>query len=395
MDTYDQTSESVTEGHPDKVCDQIADALLDAYIQKDRQAHVAIECMISKDLLVIAGEVRSQASIDLECIARGVIRSIGYDSRSKGFDADKSLVITNVNHQSADISAGVDHALDMKKGIHGAEKAKMGAGDQGTVYGYACRESPDFLPLPLYLAHRLARRLAEVRKTGSVPHLYPDGKSQVTVKYGSDGQPISIPTLVLSAQHDEKISEEQLKDYLIEQVIKQSIPAELLKDTDFLINPTGLFIIGGPMADTGLTGRKIIVDTYGGRIPHGGGAFSGKDPSKVDRSGAYMSRYAAKNIVAAGLAERCQIAVSYAIGVAEPLALTVETFGTEHIPIEALEVIVRNVFDFSPEGIIKKLQLLQPFYRSTAVYGPFRSGENYPWEQTDMAELLKKFICYA
>ncbi|MCO7124446.1 methionine adenosyltransferase [Sporolactobacillus shoreicorticis] len=390
MNATERTSESVTEGHPDKLCDQIADTILDAYLRKDSQAHVAIECMISQNLLVIAGEIRSSASINLEALARAVLRSVGYNSREKGFDCDRSLIITNVNQQSKDISQGVDCALEFKQRTTADGDLKIGAGDQGTVYGYACNEAEDYLPLTLYLAHRLTRRLAEVRKQGVFPFLRPDGKAQVTVRYDENDRPVSVKTVVLSAQHDEAVSREELTEKLTRDVIQAVVPAELLRNSELLINPTGRFVIGGPQGDTGLTGRKIIIDTYGGVIPHGGGAFSGKDPSKVDRSGAYMARYAAKNVVAAGLADRCQIAVSYAIGVAEPVSVSVETFGTERIPLQVLQAIVHKTFQFAPGSIIETLHLRRPIYQSTACYGHFKSGFGYPWEETDQVGLLER-----
>ncbi|SDY20138.1 S-adenosylmethionine synthetase [Evansella caseinilytica] len=386
------TSESVTEGHPDKLCDQISDGLLDAFLRQDKDAKVALECMIAKDALMIAGEIRSSAEVDVPQIARNIIAAAGYDDLAKGFDSKICLILTNIHQQSPDISIGVDTAYEYRgeavSGQLSGQKA-MGAGDQGIMYGYACSETANLMPLPISLANRLAQKLAEVRKSKLLDYLYPDGKTQVTVQYDEQHRPLHITSIVVSAQHREGIPQDVLANDLYEKVILPVIPAVwLTEQTRILINPTGRFVVGGPLGDTGLTGRKIIVDTYGGVIPHGGGAFSGKDPSKVDRSAAYMCRYAAKNLVAAGLAEKCQIALSYAIGVAAPVSVYVDTFGTEAIPQYLLPTIVKTAFDLTPGGIIKTLDLQRPIYKKTAVYGHFKADASFPWEQTDMVELL-------
>lgn len=378
------TSESVLEGHPDKVCDQISDAILDAYLQQDPKARVAVESFISDKLLVIAGEVRSTALVDIEGVANQVLKDIGYDSPEKGFDYHNYVLLKNIHEQSSDIAQGVDSALD--------EKESLGAGDQGLMFGYATDETADLMPLPLMVAHALSERLVAVRKSGRLPYLYPDGKTQVTVDYDKEGRPLSITDIVLSAQHHPDISQEKLHEDLEQEVIRPVLSSFLFGQSSprLLINPTGRFVIGGPQGDTGLTGRKIIVDTYGGLVPHGGGAFSGKDPSKVDRSAAYMARYVAKNIVAAGLAKRCQVALSYAIGVAQPVAVTLNTFGTSPLEETLLAEIVARLFDMTPGGIINTLSLQQPIYQKTACYGHFKEGADLPWERTDKKDLLKK-----
>ena len=386
------TSEAVTEGHPDKVCDQISDAILDAYLTMDKNARVAVECMLSKQLLVIAGEVHSNVQIDIEGIARKKILDIGYDQLDKGLDGNTCLIIQNIIQQSEDIAAGVEIALESRSTSSG-EKAQLGAGDQGMMYGYACSESEAWMPLPIYLANQLAERLSFVRKSGLIDYLLPDGKTQVTVAYDSNNIPSQLTDIVISSQHKDGITQERIREDIIRDVIKDIIPAALVsEDTRILINPSGRFVIGGPAGDTGLTGRKIIADTYGGFIPHGGGAFSGKDPTKVDRSAAYMTRYVAKNLVAAQLAERCQIAVSYAIGVAKPISIYIETFGTEKIPLEILTAIIEAIFDFSPSGIIHQLQLKQPIYSETSTYGHFKNNDTLPWEKIDMVPVLKTVV---
>lgn len=370
------TSESVSEGHPDKVCDQISDAILDALLAKDPKSRVACECLVTTGTVVVAGEITSEAYADIPDIVRGVIRKIGYTDAEYGFDYKTCGILTAVQRQSPDIAMGVDTG---------------GAGDQGMMFGYATDETPEFMPLPIVLAHKLVRYLAELRKTGKLPYLRPDSKSQVTVEYDQD-RPLRVDAIVLSSQHDGDVSLETIKKDLTEQVIKKVIPTDFLDSkTKIYINPTGRFEIGGPHGDSGLTGRKIIVDTYGGMGRHGGGAFSGKDPSKVDRSAAYFARYVAKNIVAAGLARRCEVQVSYAIGVAEPVSILVDTFGTGTASNEAIEAVVREVFDFTPRGIIKKLNLLRPIYQETAAYGHFgRNEASFTWEKTDAAEILRK-----
>lgn len=383
MTTHYVTSESVTEGHPDKLCDQISDAILDACLAQDPRSHVAVETMASKNTVMIAGEITTKARIDAEAIAREVMREIGYTSQEAGIDADRCLVLTNLNVQSADIAMGVNRSADGMEVI--------GGGDQGIMYGYAVRETAHLMPKTIELAHGLVRQLAEVRKDGTVPGLYPDGKAQVTMSYAEDGTPVSVESVVVSAQHEESVNPQNLREALIRKVILPVVPeAELLPPEKIFINPTGRFVIGGPMGDTGLTGRKIMVDTYGGIGKHGGGAFSGKDPSKVDRSAAYMARYAAKNIVAAGLAERCEVAIAYVIGQIRPEAVTVETFGTEHLDRRIIENIVTEVFDFSVAGMIRKLDLRRPQYRKTAAYGHFGRSEEFGWEKTDLAEVLRR-----
>ncbi len=374
------TSESVTEGHPDKVCDQISDAVLDDMLRQDPASRVACETCTTTGLVLVMGEITTKGYTNIEKIARQVILDIGYDDSVMGFDGNSCGVMVSVHEQSPDISMGVTATADHEQG----------AGDQGMMFGYACNETPEMMPMPIALSHRLTRRMAAVRKNGQFPWMRPDGKAQVTVAY-EDGQPVAVDAVVISTQHAADVSHAEIERAMIEEVIKKEIPASLLHaGTKFYINPTGRFVIGGPAGDSGLTGRKIIVDTYGGYCPHGGGAFSGKDPSKVDRSAAYAARHAAKNLVAAGLCDRCQIAVAYAIGVARPVSLTVDTFGTGKLPDDALSRLVDEVFDMRPAAIIDRLNLRRPIYRATASYGHFgRTDAAFPWEQTDMVEVLR------
>ena len=383
------TSECVTEGHPDKVCDQISDAVLDAILEKDPAARVACETCATTGMVQVMGEITTSTYVSIDEIARQVIRDIGYVGDGLGFSADSCAVLTSVHAQSPDIAMGVDNAWESR----GTEKAETGAGDQGMMFGYACNETPEKMPLPIALAHRLTACLTKVRKDGVLPWLRPDGKAQVTVVY-EDDKPVAVDTVVVSAQHDESISIEDLRVQILEKVIKATIPAELWQeDTKVYINPTGRFVLGGPAGDTGLTGRKIIVDTYGGYARHGGGAFSGKDPSKVDRSACYAARYVAKNIVAAGLADRCEVALAYAIGVAQPVSVQINSFGTGKINDEELGKVVLEHFNLSPDGIISMLNLRRPIYRQTAAYGHFgRTDVQLPWEQEDKAEELAKAI---
>jgi S-adenosylmethionine synthetase len=382
------TSESVTEGHPDKLCDAIADAILDDVLSRDPMARAAIEATATTGLVLVLGELTTEAYCDVQSVVRRTVREIGYNDSRLGFDWETCGTLVAIKEQSPDIALGVDHALETKQGL---EPEELGAGDQGMMFGYASDETPELMPMPIQLAHQVARRLAEVRKDGSLPFLRPDGKSQVTVEYDSDGTPVRVDTVVVSTQHDPEISSDALAEAVRDVVIRATIPAELLDtSTRYLVNPTGRFVIGGPMGDSGLSGRKIIVDTYGGMARHGGGSFSGKDPTKVDRSGAYMARYVAKNIVAAGLARRFELQLAYAIGVARPLAVNVETFGTGRISDDRLAALIGEHFDLRPGAIIETLGLRAPIYRATAAYGHFgRSDLDLPWEQTDRAQALR------
>ncbi len=383
------TSESVTEGHPDKLCDQVSDAVLDAILEKDPNARVACETFATTGMITVMGEITTSTYVDIPAIVRKTVVEIGYDSPEKSFNGNTCAVMTAIHEQSPDIAMGVDDALETR----GGEETDTGAGDQGMMFGYACNETPERMPLPIALSHRLALRLAQVRKDGTLPWLYPDGKTQVTVAYEND-RPVAVDTIVVSAQHAPDVSPETIREDILKHVVTPVVPAELLTaETRFFINPTGRFVIGGPAGDTGLTGRKIIVDTYGGYAPHGGGCFSGKDPTKVDRSAAYAARYAAKNVVAAGLADRCQIQLAYAIGVAEPVSILVDTFGTGKADEEKIAVAVRKVFDFRPAAIIRDLDLRRPIYRQTAAYGHFgRTDIDLPWEKEDKVEALKAII---
>ena len=374
------TSESVSEGHPDKVADQISDAILDAIFEQDPKARVACETLINTGMVVLSGEITTEAWVDMQAIVRDTVRNIGYTSSEMGFDADSCAVITSIDKQSPDIAMGVDESDDHEQG----------AGDQGLMFGYACNDTDVLMPAPITYAHQLVKRQAEVRKNGTLSWLRPDAKSQVTFRY-EDGKPVAIDAVVLSTQHSPDISLSALREAIMDEVIKHVLPDNLIsKDTKFFINPTGKFVIGGPVGDCGLTGRKIIVDTYGGMARHGGGAFSGKDPSKVDRSAAYAGRYVAKNIVAAGLADKCEIQVSYAIGVAEPTSISVETFGTGKISDNRIVELVREHFNLKPKGLIQMLDLLRPIYSNTAAYGHFgRTEDNFTWERTDKADALK------
>jgi len=386
------TSESVTEGHPDKLCDQVSDAILDALIGQDPMSRSAVEAITTTGIVMVAGEVTSEAYVDIPTLIRSVVRDIGYTNGDYGFDADTCAVLTAIHEQSADIAMGVDAALEEKEGSEKFDDIEAtGAGDQGIMFGFACKETENLMPLPITLAHGLTRKLASARKSGELPWLRPDGKSQVTVEY--DGfKPVGVSGVLISTQHDPNVTQDEIRQEVIEKIIKPVIPAGLLTpETKYFVNPTGRFVIGGPNGDSGLTGRKIIVDTYGGYAKHGGGAFSGKDPTKVDRSAAYAARHAAKNIVASGLAERCEIELSYAIGVAHPMSVLVETFGTGVIPDEKIAEALKKVFDLRPGAIIRDLGLRRPLYRQVAAYGHFgRTDLDLPWEKTDKVELLQK-----
>ena len=389
------TSESVTEGHPDKICDQISDAVLDALLAQDPMSRVACETAVTTGLVLVMGEITTKAQIDIQTIVRETIREIGYDRAKYGFDCDTCGVIVALDKQSTDIAMGVDKALEAKENHMSDEEIEaIGAGDQGMMFGYATNETPELMPYPISLAHKLARKLTEVRKNGTLPYLRPDGKTQVSVEYDENGKPCRLEAVVLSTQHDENVSQEQIHADIKKYVFDPVLPQDMIDDeTKFFINPTGRFVIGGPNGDSGVTGRKIIVDTYGGYARHGGGAFSGKDCTKVDRSAAYAARYVAKNIVAAGLAEKCEIQLSYAIGVAHPTSIMVDTFGTGKLHDDKLVEIIRENFDLRPAGIIKMLDLRRPIYKQTASYGHFgRTDVDLPWEKLDKVDLLKKYL---
>jgi len=386
------SSESVTEGHPDKISDRISDAILDAIIKDDPYGRVAVETLVTTGLVLVAGEISTTCYVDIPQIVRKTVRDVGYTRAKYGFDADTCAVLTSIDEQSADIALGVNRALEVKTGEEKEDKYNLtGAGDQGIVFGFACNETPQLMPLPIYLAHKLARTLTEVRKEKVLPYLRPDGKSQVTVEY-RDGKPYRIAAVILSSQHRDDVPLSRLRDDLIEQVAKKVLPPEMLDSkTKFFINPTGRFVIGGPQGDTGVTGRKIIVDTYGGYSRHGGGAFSGKDPTKVDRSASYAARYVAKNVVAAGLADKCELELAYAIGVARPVSVLIETFGTEKVPVSLIEDLVKKHFDLRPAAIIDQLDLRRPIYTALSAYGHFgRDDLDLTWERTDKADLLRQ-----
>ncbi|MCQ6274451.1 methionine adenosyltransferase [Bacillus sp. V3B] len=387
------TSESVTEGHPDKICDQISDAILDAIIVQDPNARVAAETSVNTGFVLVAGEITTSTYVDIPKIVRKTIKEIGYTRAKYGFDSETCAVLTSIDEQSADIAMGVDKALEAREGNMTEEEIEaIGAGDQGLMFGFACNETKELMPLPISLSHKISRRLAQVRQEEILTYLRPDGKTQVTVEYGENDKPVRIDTIVISTQHDPEVSLEQIQRDLKEFVISPVVPKELIdNDTKYFINPTGRFVIGGPQGDAGLTGRKIIVDTYGGYARHGGGAFSGKDPTKVDRSAAYAARYVAKNIVASGLADKVEVQLAYAIGVARPVSIAIDTFGTGKVEEEVLVDIVSQNFDLRPAGIIKMLDLRRPIYRQTAAYGHFgRTDIDLPWERTDKAELLRE-----
>ncbi|MER2262146.1 MAG: methionine adenosyltransferase [Psychrobacillus sp.] len=387
------TSESVTEGHPDKICDQISDAILDAILTEDPNARVACETTVTTGLVLVAGEITTSTYVDIPKVVRSTIQEIGYTRAKYGFDSETSAVLTAIDEQSVDIAMGVDKALEAREGsMSDSDIEAIGAGDQGLMFGYACNETPELMPLPISLAHKLASRLAEVRKDETLDYLRPDGKTQVTVEYDENNNPVHIDTIVISTQHHPEITLEQIQKDLKEHVIKPVVPTNLItEETKYFINPTGRFVIGGPQGDAGLTGRKIIVDTYGGYARHGGGAFSGKDPTKVDRSAAYAARYVAKNIVAAGLADRCEVQLAYAIGVAQPVSIAIDTFETGKVSEADLVSYIRELFDLRPAGIIKMLDLRRPIYKQTAAYGHFgRTDIDAPWEKTDKAEQLKQ-----
>ena len=385
------TSESVTEGHPDKMCDQISDAVLDAIYENDPSARVACETATTTGLILVMGEITTHCYVDIPKVVRNTIREIGYDRAKYGFDCDTCAVITTIDEQSSDIAMGVDKALEVKKGENEENFASTGAGDQGMMFGFACDETPELMPMPISLAHKLSRRLTEVRKNHTLPYLRPDGKTQVTIEY-IDGKPARVDAIVVSTQHGPEVEHDIIEKDIIENVIRPIVPAELIdSETKFFINPTGRFVIGGPQGDSGLTGRKIIVDTYGGYARHGGGAFSGKDPTKVDRSAAYAARYVAKNIVAAGLAKRCEIQIAYAIGVANPVSIMIDTDKTGKLSDDKIQEIVNNIFDLRPAAIIHNLNLRRPIYKQTAAYGHFgRDDLDLPWEKVDKVEQIKK-----
>jgi len=386
------SSESVTEGHPDKISDRISDAVLDAIMKDDPQGRVAVETLVTTGLVLVAGEISTSCYVDIPQIVRKTVKEVGYTRAKYGFDGDTCAVLTSIDEQSADIALGVDRSLEVKTGEEKEDSYNLtGAGDQGIIFGFACNETPQLMPLPIYLAHKLVRTLTRIRKEKVLPYLRPDGKSQVTVEY-RDGKPFRIDTVILSSQHSDKIPLSRLREDLIEQVAKKNLPSELLDSrTKYFVNPTGRFVVGGPQGDTGVTGRKIIVDTYGGYSRHGGGAFSGKDPTKVDRSASYAARYVAKNVVAAGLADKCELELAYAIGVARPVSVFIETFGTEKVPVSLIQNLVQRHFDLRPAAIIDQLELRRPIYTSLSAYGHFgRDDLDLTWERTDKASILRQ-----